>query len=138
MCLCIFGKDIDEDALQQLARFTGGHSLVGDNSADATELVRKISNQLKGQFEISYPTQVDGGLGDPSSYTLRFRPVTTLAWTNIEDGECGAPVAGTVIGEIAACTVENLQTGTVYFFQVRSFRGALGVDAAMIISPISF
>jgi len=57
-----FGRDIDEEALQQLARFTGGHSLVGDNSDDLTELVRKISNQLKGQFEISYPTQVDGGL----------------------------------------------------------------------------
>jgi len=57
-----FGRDIDEEALQQLARFTGGHSLVGANSTDLTELVRKISNQLKGQFEISYPTQVDSGL----------------------------------------------------------------------------
>ncbi len=57
-----FGRQIDEEALQQLARFTSGYTLVGADSAEITELVRKISNQLKGQFEISYPTQADTGL----------------------------------------------------------------------------
>jgi hypothetical protein len=74
-------------------------------------------------------TEVDDGNGNPSSYAVQFRPVTTLAWTQIESGECGAPVAGTAIDEIAACTVEGLQPGTIYFFQVRSLRGTLGVDA---------
>ena len=74
-------------------------------------------------------TEVDDGFGSPSSYSARFRPNTTLAWTEITSGGCGAPIAGTTIGEVLACTAEDLQAGTIYFFQVRPFRGTLGVDA---------
>jgi len=74
-------------------------------------------------------TEVDDGFGNPSSYTARFRPVTTLAWTEITDGDCAAPITGSTIGEVIACTVGGLEAETVYFFQVRSFRGTLGVDA---------
>jgi len=74
-------------------------------------------------------TEVDDGLGNASSYTARFRPTTTLVWTEITSGGCGAPIAGTTIGEVVACTADGLQAGTVYFFEVRPFRGTLGVDA---------
>jgi len=74
-------------------------------------------------------TEVDDGFGNPSNYTVRFRPFTTLAWTEVVDGECAAPFAGSGIGEIAACTIDGLEPAEIYFFQVRSFRGTLGVDA---------
>ena len=74
-------------------------------------------------------TEVDDGFGSPSSYTARFRPNTTLAWTDITNGGCAAPIAGTTIGQVLACTADGLQAGTVYFFEVRPFRGTLGVDA---------
>ena len=74
-------------------------------------------------------TEVDDGFGNPSSYTVRFRPQTTLAFTEITDGGCAAPIAGSVIGEVVGCTADGLEPNTVYFFQVRSFRGTLGVDA---------
>ena len=74
-------------------------------------------------------TEVNDGFGNPSSYTARFRPTTTLAWTDITNGACGPPIAGSMIGEVLSCTVDGLQAGTVYFFQVRPFRGTLGVDA---------
>jgi hypothetical protein len=56
-----FGNDIDEEGLQQVARFTGGQTMVAPNSASLTELVRMISNQIKGQFELSYPTGAESG-----------------------------------------------------------------------------
>ena len=74
-------------------------------------------------------TEVDDGFGSPSSYTARFRPTTTLAWTELTSGGCAAPIAGTMIGEVLACTVDGLEAETLYFFQVRPFRGVLGVDA---------
>lgn len=73
-------------------------------------------------------TEVDDGFGNPSSYTARFRPSTTLAWTDIVVGDCAAPIAGAVIGEVLSCTVGTLDAATIYFFQVRPFRGTLGVD----------
>ena len=74
-------------------------------------------------------TEVDDGFGSPSSYTARVRPTTTLVWTEITSGGCGAPIAGTAIGEVLACTAAGLEAGTIYFFEVRPFRGTLGVDA---------
>lgn len=74
-------------------------------------------------------TEVDDGFGNPSSYTARFRPNSTLAWTDISVGDCAAPIAGAVIDEVLSCTVEGLDPSSIYFFQVRPFRGTLGVDA---------
>jgi len=74
-------------------------------------------------------TEVDDGFGSPSGYTARFRPSTTLVWTEITSGECGAPIAGATVGEVLVCTADGLQAGTFYFFEVRPFRGTLGVDA---------
>ena len=74
-------------------------------------------------------TEVDDGFGSPSSYTARFRPTTTLAWTDITNGACAAPIAGSMIGEVLSCTADGLQAETFYFFQVTPFRGTLGVDA---------
>ena len=74
-------------------------------------------------------TEVADGLGSPSDYVVQFRPVTTLAWTQIDSGECAAPVAGSAVGSVAACIMEGLTPNTIYFFQVMAFRGRLGVDA---------
>jgi Fibronectin type III domain len=74
-------------------------------------------------------TEVDDGFGNPSGYTVRFRPITTLAWTEVATGDCIAPVAGSIIGEVLSCTVDTLGPLTTYFFQVRSFRGTLGDGA---------
>ena len=74
-------------------------------------------------------TEMDDGFGSPSSYTARFRPNTTLAWTEVTSGDCAAPIAGSMIGEVLGCTAAGLQAGTIYFFEVRSFTGTLDVDA---------
>jgi hypothetical protein len=74
-------------------------------------------------------TEVDDGFGSPSRYTARFRPSTTLAWTDITTGMCTAPIAGSMIGEVLSCVVDGLVNGTVYFFEVTPFRGTVGVDA---------
>jgi len=74
-------------------------------------------------------TEVDDGFGGASSYEARFRPITTLAWTDVTVGSCASPIAGTAIDEVASCVIEGLTPETTYFFQVRGFRGTLGVDA---------
>ena len=63
-------------------------------------------------------TEVDDGFGNPSDYIARYRPVTTLAWTEITAGECAAPIAGSVVGEVVACTLDGLEAETIYFVQV--------------------
>jgi hypothetical protein len=73
-------------------------------------------------------TEVDDGFGAPSSYEARYRPVTTLAWTDVSAGDCAAPIAGSAIGEVLSCTLEGLEPESTYFMQVRSFRGTVGVD----------
>ena len=74
-------------------------------------------------------TEVDDGLGSPSSYTARIRPSSTLVWTDVTSGTCASPISGTTIGEVTSCTVDGLTAATIYFVEVRSFRGTLGVDA---------
>jgi hypothetical protein len=74
-------------------------------------------------------TEVDDGLGNPSSYTVRLRTTATLAWTEVTDGDCAAPIAGSTIGEVLSCTVDGLEPLTTYFFQIRAFGGTLDVDA---------
>ena len=54
-------------------------------------------------------TEVDDGFGNASSYTARFRPSTTLAWTEITSGGCGAPLTGTTVSYTHLTLPKNRQ-----------------------------
>src|SRR5882762_9560052 len=76
-------------------------------------------------------TEVDGGIGQPANYDLRYAP-GTISWgsgTDATSGTCATPIAGTAIGAQRSCTVLGLKYGTTYEFQLMPFRGTLNVDA---------
>jgi len=76
-------------------------------------------------------TEVDGGIGQPANYDLRYAP-GTISWgsgTDATSGTCATPIAGTAIGAQRSCTVLGLKYGTTYEFQLIPFRGTLNVDA---------
>ena len=82
-------------------------------------------------------TEVDGGLGAPASYDVRFA-VGALAWgtaASVSAGTCSTPVAGTAIGALKSCTITGLTDATNYQVQLVPFRGTLLVDA--VFSPLS-
>jgi uncharacterized protein YjdB len=76
-------------------------------------------------------TEVSDGTGLPASYFVRFA-VAPLVWnvaTDVAQGTCTVPMAGTAIGATRSCTVLGLQPGMTYQFQLVAFRGTLNVDA---------
>jgi len=77
-------------------------------------------------------TEVDDGIGAPSSYDIRFMP-SPMSWggaaLSVSRGTCAAPLAGTAIGARRICTVLGLTTGTAYDFRLVPFRGTLKVNA---------
>jgi hypothetical protein len=76
-------------------------------------------------------TEVSDGTGQPASYDIRSAP-GTLAWgaaTDVAQGTCAVPLAGTSIGAKRTCTVLGLAAATGYQFQLVAFRGTLGVNA---------
>jgi len=75
-------------------------------------------------------TDVTDGTGVPASYLVRFA-VAPLDWGTGSDvilGTCRVPMVGVVIGTRRSCTVQGLQPGTGYQFQLVSFRGTLNVN----------
>jgi len=82
-------------------------------------------------------TEVDGGLGAPASYDVRFS-VSPISWGSagsVTAGTCSTPVAGTTIGALKSCTITGLTNTTNYQAQLVPFRGTLGVDA--VFAPLS-
>jgi uncharacterized protein YjdB len=76
-------------------------------------------------------TEVNDGAGLPASYLVRFA-VAPLSWgsaTDVSQGSCAVPLAGTTIGATRSCTVLGLAPGTSYQFQLIAFRGTLNVNA---------
>lgn len=76
-------------------------------------------------------TEVDDGTGHPASYNVRFAP-GTLSWgaaTDVAQGSCKVPMAGTTIGATRTCTVFGLTPSTAYQFQLVAYRGTLNLDA---------
>lgn len=70
-------------------------------------------------------TEVDGGLGSPASYDVRFAPVP-ITWgsaPSVTSGTCTTPVTGTTIGAHKSCTVTGLTTGLAYQFQATPLNG---------------
>jgi len=76
-------------------------------------------------------TEVDDGTGQPAKYNVRFA-VAPISWgsaTDVSQGTCATPVAGSAIGAVRTCTVLGLAASTTYQFQLVAFRGTLNVDA---------
>jgi hypothetical protein len=76
-------------------------------------------------------TEVHDGTGQPAKYYVRFA-VAPISWgtaTDVSQGTCQVPMAGTVIGARRTCTVLGLSPSTTYQFQLVAFRGTLNVDA---------
>ena len=76
-------------------------------------------------------TEVTDGAGQPASYLIRWSS-GVLSWasaTDVTQGTCAVPLAGTAIGANRSCTVLGLQPGTSYQFQLVAFRGTLNVNA---------
>jgi len=76
-------------------------------------------------------TEVTDGAGQPASYDVRFA-AAPLSWgtaSNVTNGTCTPPLAGSAIGAARTCTVAGLTAATSYQFQLVAFRGTLNVDA---------
>jgi uncharacterized protein YjdB len=76
-------------------------------------------------------TEVTNGAGQPASYAVRW-DAGALSWpsaTDVAQGTCTVPMAGTTIGAARSCTVLGLSAGTSYQFQLVAFRGTLDIDA---------
>lgn len=81
-------------------------------------------------------TEVNGGLGDPATYDVRF-DTPTLDWgtaPSVTSGTCTSPVAGTAIGATKTCTVTGLSATTAYQFRLVPYRGT---PPSAIFLPLS-
>jgi uncharacterized protein YjdB len=76
-------------------------------------------------------TQVDNGIGQPSSYDVRYvaGPMSWGSATSVASGTCAAPLAGTGVSGALSCTVLGLSPSTSYDFQVKAFRGTMNASA---------
>ena len=77
-------------------------------------------------------TEVDDGTGQPASYFVRYVESPMGSWghaSDVSQGSCQVPMAGTEIGAWRSCTVEGLAPSTTYDFQLVAFRGTLNQDA---------
>jgi hypothetical protein len=63
-------------------------------------------------------TQVDDGTGNPARYRLKYA-APPLAWSS---AELGCDVTGEAVGASASCTIEGLDAGATYDFQLMSYR----------------
>ena len=71
-------------------------------------------------------TQVGDVRGDPARYRVRYSeaPIHVDAWS---DETRGCDVRGTTIGAEASCTIQGLEQGVAYDFQLMSYRLENGV-----------
>jgi hypothetical protein len=78
-------------------------------------------------------TEVDDGTGHAATYEVRYaRNPIGSGWgsaTEVTQGTCSTPVAGTTIGVHRSCSVGGLSPGTTYDFQMVAYRGTLNQDA---------
>jgi polysaccharide lyase-like protein/fibronectin type III domain protein len=77
-------------------------------------------------------TEVDDGTGRPAQYNVRYAgaPISWGSATDVAQGTCKVPMAGTAIGARRTCTVLGLSPSTTYEFQLVAYRGTLNQDAA--------
>ena len=70
-------------------------------------------------------TQVDDGTGQPADYSVKYAASPLTDWSSSTNG---CDVTGTEIGAAISCTVEGLSSGSLYDFQLVSYRT---VDGAL-------
>ncbi|MBI4503394.1 MAG: hypothetical protein HY700_19830 [Gemmatimonadetes bacterium] len=80
-----------------------------------------------------YFTEVDDGTRQPATYEMRYaRSPIGSDWgsaTSVTQGTCKSPMPGKSAGAFRSCTVEGLEPGVTYDFQMVAFRGTPDVDA---------
>jgi hypothetical protein len=72
-------------------------------------------------------TEVANGRGAPASYDIRY-DTPVINWGTAPSARMGTgaiPVKGTAIGAVRFCTVEGLEPGLMYQFQLVAFRGTM-------------
>lgn len=82
-------------------------------------------------------TEVNDGRGHPAGYQIRYH-LSPIGWnwgtaTPVARGTCAGAVEGTKVGAVRTCTVEGLQPGVGYDFQMVSYRGKWGGE--VVYSP---
>src|SRR5690606_25081297 len=77
-------------------------------------------------------TEVDDGTGAPAAYTVRYAS-PRLAWT---EGETVCEVEGRQVGEEQTCSIEDLEPGHRYEFQLRASRAELKEPAGASFSNL--
>jgi hypothetical protein len=92
---------------------------------DLEVVTARFGGEAQGGVVAVQWTQVHDGTGQPASYRLRY----DAPLDDWKDGEiaCERTMQGTQIGGGMSCRVEGLLTGTVYDFQLMSFRQENGV-----------
>lgn len=110
------------------------------NNADVPEQVSDLYSPSQATSSVTLAfTQVGDGTGAPADYEVRYLPSpigsnfegATVART----GSCKSPITGTAIGARLTCSVDGLEAGQTYDFQVVSFRGTMG--AGEVRGPVS-
>lgn len=71
-------------------------------------------------------TEISDGTGHPARYEVRYdvaplRDEFTSA-RHVAQGSCVTPIPGTAVGARRTCTVEGLESGVTYDFQIVAFR----------------
>lgn len=106
-------------------KFRSNHS----NSAPAQVSDLNSPSQSTTTVTLSF-TQVGDGMGEPANYEVRYAetPIGSgfATATVAQAGTCASPIVGTLIGARITCTVDGLQSGRSYDFQIVAFRGVMG------------
>ncbi len=113
---------------QSTTVFVETNTQVTTNPGTVTTL--SVSQTNTTSVTLSF-VEVNDGTGLPSQYDVRFAS-PTLSWGSagsVTSGTCSTPLQGTTIGGTKTCTVDNLNPGTQYGFQLVSFRGTLNQNA---------
>jgi hypothetical protein len=85
-------------------------------------------------------TQVDDGSGAAANYQVRFA-LHPMGWgwggaSQVTEGTCAGEITGTQPGATLTCSVEGLQPGTRYDFQLISYRGLIA-DGSRVYGDLS-
>jgi hypothetical protein len=81
-------------------------------------------------------TQVDDGTGAPAWYRVKYDSRAGEPW-NAGDVGCEPTLRGGEIGAEMRCTVEDLEAGTHYNFQLMSFRSYEGIWVGSVRSNVA-
>ena len=114
-----------EDGLWVDAQYSNvatGQTDVGGGDEQEPAFVTDLSvTSVTGSTATLNWTQVDDGTGNPARYQLKYAEPPLEDWENATSG-CDRSIVGDEIGAEISCTVEGLEPGTAYDFQLMSYR----------------